>query len=102
MRANDREDGVGLLVVAIKEVAGCSQQRLDRRKEQRAKSKELGVGHFPPEVAPEHLDRVHPGARGGQRQQHESACCPPHDGLHRVVVMRIGVVPSHLDRARSC
>lgn len=83
-----------MLVVAIKELAGRGQQRLDG-------GEELAVGHFPAKVAPEQLDRVQPGAVGRQVEQHEPARRGPYHHLDVVVLMRVGIVPSHVDRPRG-
>ena len=61
MGANDGEDGVRLSIIAVEEVLGRDQQRLDG-------GEELAMGHFPTEVAPEHLDRIQPGTVGWQVQ----------------------------------
>ena len=91
MGADDREDGVGAVVVAIEEVAGSGQQRLDC-------GEELAVGHFAAEVAPEHLDRVQPGAVGRQVEQHEPARRSPNHRLNVIVFMGVSIIPGHVDR----
>jgi hypothetical protein len=67
MRADDREDPMGRLIVAIKELPCCGQEGFDGLKE-------FAMGHLPSEMAPQHLywvrgagcksvSRARPGAR---------------------------------------
>jgi hypothetical protein len=79
-------------VVALKEGVGRRNERFDGREQ-------LAMGHLAPEVAPEHLDGVQPGAVGWQVEQHQSTSRSTQDRLDLVVLMGVGVVPGHVDSA---
>jgi hypothetical protein len=49
--------------------------------------KQFTVGDFPPEVPPEHLNRVKPSALGGQVEQDQASRCTAYDRFDLVVFM---------------
>jgi hypothetical protein len=51
-------------------------------------------------VAPEHLDGVLPGAVGRQVEQNQPTRRPTHHRLDLVVLVGVGIIPSHLDTTR--
>lgn len=90
MRPNDRQDFPRALVVPLEKVPS-------RRKQGLLRLKQLTMGDLPPEVPPEHLNRIEPGTVGGQVQQHEPTRSGSHDVFHLVILMGCGVVPGHID-----
>jgi hypothetical protein len=80
------------LVEAVKEILGGSEQGLHGLKE-------LTMGHFAPEVPPQHFDRIEPGAVRWQVQQDQASRRSLQQRFHLIVLMRIGIIPGHINRA---
>jgi hypothetical protein len=80
--------------VAVKEILSCFQQGVHI-------FKEFTVRDFATKMAPEHFNRVEPGAIGGQVQQHQASSRCTHDSFDFIVFMGTSVVPGDVDRARE-
>ncbi len=59
--------------------------------------KEFTVSHFPPKMAPQHFDWIEPRALRRQVEQDQPPCRCSDDRFHLIILMRVGIVPSHRD-----
>nr|WP_043748777.1 hypothetical protein [Methylobacterium nodulans] len=91
MRSDDGAHSFWLAVVAVEEILGGLEQRVDALEQ-------LAVRDLTPEVTPEHLNRVQPGTVGREIQQNEAPSRAAQDGFDLLILVRAGVVPGHVHR----
>ena len=58
------------------------------------------MSHFAAELPPKMLNRIEPGAVGGQIKQDEPPSRSAHDRLHVIIRMGAGIVPGDEDGSR--
>jgi hypothetical protein len=92
-KSDDRETPPRKSVVTIQERVGCRNECLDG-------SEQFAVGHLAPDVTPEHLDWVQPGAVDRKVRQHQTTRRSAQHRLNVVVLVGIGVVSGHVDSPR--
>jgi hypothetical protein len=63
--------------------------------------KKLTVRDFTTKLPPQHLNRMKPGALGGQDEQDQAPNRPAHNRFYLILLMGAGLVQRHEDRARA-
>src|SRR6266702_3435494 len=90
MGADDRQDLLWALIEAVEAILGrCEQSWL--------RLKKFTMGDFPPKMAPQHFDGIEPRAVGRQVEQDQAPCRCSYDRFHLIILMRVGIIPSHRD-----
>jgi hypothetical protein len=56
------------------------------------------MGHFSPEMLPEHFNRIKPSAISRQVEQDQTTCCGPNDCFDFLILVSDGVVSGHKNR----
>src|SRR5579859_7835940 len=83
---------VWVLVAAVKEIAGRSQEGFDRLEE-------FIMSNLAAELPPQPLHRIEPGAVGGQVEQDQPPRSTTYHRLNFIILMGAGIVPSNIDRS---